>query len=266
MFRTVLIFLIVLLFAGVEDSFAGRKEIYNPIIDVPNYQISTSKKIVKEAIQHQFSDSEIEEETEDSLKFKFVIRVHTANIIVHFTETSIEFEFLSSVNLDYKIKKDKQFIHKNYNVWMRGLEEEINTELSKSGSYIDQLPADSYELSSKQGAKGFEPTPTVMEGETEIYVIRKKAMTGAARKISVHVNDRLSAILKSGSYCMVKAKAGPLVVDILQDNEPFAYLSVNGHPGESVYLWIDYVRGTLTEVSQSLGLQYVNKYKKIPTR
>jgi len=266
MLRVLLAFQIfsVFLFAGCEDLFAGRKEIYNPVIEVSNLRVSTSKAVVKKAVLRQFTNSVIREEQENSFRFLFTIRSHSADILVHFTENSIEFEFLSCENLDYKVKNGKQLIHKNYNVWMRDLEAEISLELSFAREDIESSTANSDAVTSGLAGKRDGHDPGVMEGDTQIYVFRQKAMLGAMMTVSVGVNDRLVAQLKSSSYCMFKEKAGPITVNILQANMPIASVAVDQRPGELVFLSLDYKRGTLTEITRSSGLDLLKKYKEMP--
>jgi len=255
MLRTIFVIVAsnLFLFAACEEAFAGREEIYNPLIEIPNLQISTSKAAVKKSIQSQFPISEIKEETENSFRFLFTIRSHSADIVVHFTETAIEFEFTSCENLDYKVKKGKQLIHENYNVWMRDLEAKIIQETYNSDA-----------TGSGQAAKATGPDPGVMEGDTQIHVFRQKSMVGAIMTVSVGVNDRLVAQLKSSSYCVVTEKSGSITVDILQASSPIASVNVDNRPGKAVYLNYDYKRGTFTEIPRSRGLELLKKYKKMP--
>ena len=266
MLRALLVFQIfsVFLFASCEDAFAGREEIYNPVIEVSNLQVSKSKAAVKKAILSQFTNSAIREDQENSFRFLFTIRAHSADIMVHFTKTSIEFEFSSCKNLDYKVKKGKQLIHKNYNVWMRNLEADINLELSHPTGDVDQLAAIPDELGSEQVANRDGSAAGVMEGDTQIYVFRTKSLVGGIMTVSVGVNDRLVAQLKSSSYCMFKEKAGPITVNILQADMPSASIAVDQRPGELVFLSFDYRRGTLIEIDRSRGLDLLNKYEEMP--
>ena len=266
MLRALLVFQIssVFLFASCEDAFAGREEIYDPVIEVSNLQVSKSKAAVKEAILRQFTNSAIREEQENSFRFLFTIRAHSADIMVHFTETSIEFEFLSCKNLDYKVKNGKQLIHKNYNVWMRDLEADINLGLSYPIGDVDQLAANPDELGSEQVANRDGSAAGVMEGDTQIYVFRTKSMMGAIRSVSVGVNDRLVAKLESSSYCMFKEKAGPITVNISQLKGIGSSIAVDQRPGELVFLSYDYKRGTFNEIDRSRGLDLMKKYKEVP--
>lgn len=266
MLRAISVFLIFSLFSfvGSEDAFAGRKEIYNPVIDVPNLPISATKALVKKSIERQFTYSEIKEEDDNSFRFQFNIRSHYADLMVRFTETSIEFEFLSCVNLDYKIKKGKPYIHKNYNIWMQDLETDINLELPYADEYIDQSTAHTGESESEQVAGGSDSPLPVVEGDTEIYVFRQKSMVGAVMKVSVGVNDRLVAQLKSSTYCTFKEKAGYVTVKLLQASMPIASINLDNRPGETVYLNYDYKRGTVTEIPRSQAHSLLSKYKKMP--
>ena len=264
MLRTILVLLCVFLFTVCDDALAGREEIYNPVIDVPNLPVSSSKIAVRKAVTRQFTTSEVRDETENSFRFLFTIRSHSAEILVHFSETSIEFQFSSCENLDYKVKNGQQLIHKNYNVWMQNLETEINLELSFAGQYGDQLVTNPQMSGSGHAAKADGAAAGVMEDESQIYVFRQKSMVGAIMTVSVGVNDRLVAQLKSSSYCVFKEKAGPMTVNILQASMPVASVAVDRRLGERVFLSYDYKKGTLTEIARSRGLELLKKYKEMP--
>jgi len=265
MLRTAFVFLVfnLFLFAACDEAFAGREVIYDPVIIVPNLQISTSKAAVKKSIRRQFPISEIQQETDNSFRFLFTIRSHSADIAVHFTETSIQFEFLSCENLDYKVKNGRRLIHENYNLWMRDLAAELELELE----FSDDTGSDdtgSDDIGSEQVAKVDRPDPGVMEGDTQIYVFRQKSMVGAIMTVSVGINERLVAQLKSSTYCMVTEKAGLITVNLLQAGRSIAFVNVDNRPGKSVYLNFDYKRGTLTQIARSRGLELLKKYKKMP--
>ncbi len=266
MLRTLLVFQILslMLLASSDDLYAGRKEIYNPVIDVSNVPIAESKIAVKRAINSRFNNSQIKNEQENSFQFIFAIRSHSADIEVHFTPTSIEFEFLSCVNLDCKIKGDKQLIHKNYNVWIRNLEADIILELSNPGVLESQVAANPGGSDSGNAVKIGIRDPDVLEGDTRIYVFRQKSMVGAIMTVSVGVDDKLIAQLKSSTYCEFTERAGSITVAILQANMLVDFFAVDQRPGESVFLSLDYKRATLTEIPRSRGLELLKSYKEMP--
>ncbi len=251
----------VILFASGGVVFAGRQEVFNPVIDVSDLPIPRCKAAVKRAIQGRFPISEIREEQEDSFIFSFTIRKHSAKNRVRFSNTSIEFKFISCENLDFKVKDGKQLIHKNYNVWIERLEEDIKTELLKPEGYVETSAANSGELISAQPAG---PDPGVMESDTHIHVFRQKSMVGAMMTVSAGINDQLIAQLKSSTYCTFKGKAGPITVNILQANTVIAAKAVDDRPGREVFLNYNYKQGSLTEISRERGLELLEKYKEVP--
>lgn len=259
--QVTLILIYLFLLIGGEDALAGRKEIYNPVLNIPDTPVATSKAVVKKAINDQFPVSEFKQETDDAFGFRFTIRSHSADLMVRFTEDSIAFEFMSAVNLDYKEKKGKRYIHGNYNAWMQTLESTIARELPNAEVYLAEQPEQEEQVAVK--SEVIEPPPKVIEGDTEVVVIRRKSMVGAMMSMSVGVNDRLVARLKSSTYCVYKEKAGFVTVYLLQANTPIASVNLDNRPGETVYLLYDYKRGKVSEIPQTEATRYLDAYKKV---
>lgn len=56
------------------------------------------------------------------------LRAHVARVAIVFDETSVRMRYVSSDNLDYREKKGKRYIHKNYLSWVGN----VLTDLSKN--------------------------------------------------------------------------------------------------------------------------------------
>lgn len=53
------------------------------------------------------------------------IRTHVARVAIHYSESQVSLTYLSSDNLDYKEKKGKRMIHKNYLSWVNNIMQDI---------------------------------------------------------------------------------------------------------------------------------------------
>jgi len=65
------------------------------------------------------------------------IRKHRATLNIKYTTKQIDFNYVSSINLKYKQKRNKQYIHANYMVWTKQLASQVreNIELGNKFSY-----------------------------------------------------------------------------------------------------------------------------------
>lgn len=81
-------------------------------------------------------ESVINNETK-AIDASLAIRKHTATINLKYSTKQVEFKYISSINLKYKKRKNKQSIHANYMVWTRQLASQIkeNLDLGKEFSY-----------------------------------------------------------------------------------------------------------------------------------
>jgi len=147
---------------------------------------------------------------------------------------------------------------------MRDLETGVFQQLENPSSGTDPSTGTPGIENQRQMARKFGAAAGVKEDETQIYVFRQKSMVGAMLTMSVGVNDRLVAQLKSSTYCTFTEKAGYVTVYLLQANVPIASVILDNRPGEIVYLNYDYKRGKVTEIPRSQGLALVDRYQKRP--
>ena len=108
----------------------------------------------------------------------------------------------------------------------------------------------------------YKPEVIPGEGETLVYVFRQSTMLGAAMTISVGYNDKLVGTLASGTYCMFKANAGILTVNLLQGNIPLKYYRLDNRPRETVNLYFEYSSGKFFEVPIDQAIAMITKFKK----
>ena len=124
------IFLIVLFCSLTACGALAWENIYNAKdIAIPQTNLEMKKienAIVAAGAKHGWIMKKVDE---GKMKGIFKIRNHTAAIYVTYNKKNFNIEYAGSINLHYD-PKDKR-IHKNYNVWVKRLENEIKLLLSK---------------------------------------------------------------------------------------------------------------------------------------
>jgi hypothetical protein len=95
--------------------------------------------------------------------------------------------------------------------------------------------------------------------ETLIYVIRGSAPTGGWRLVDVGVNQKVKAQLGDSTHTFFKVKSGINTIGLIQSGRAFTYLALDNRPGETVFLYLDYEVGTLTEARDQLGKTMVQE-------
>jgi hypothetical protein len=100
----------------------------------------------------------------------------------------------------------------------------------------------------------------VASDETLIYVIRQKTMLGAGMWLYVGLDDKIVADLSQGTYACLKVKDGIHTVCVEQNN-PLNWVRVDRRPGQIVFLYFQYDRGSLSEVDAELGKTLVMQTK-----
>jgi hypothetical protein len=65
------------------------------------------------------------------------IRTHMAKLGVKYDRQSIQLGYLDSTNLDYEVKKDNRYIHRNYPKWVNNLVNDITVQLALAQSQAE---------------------------------------------------------------------------------------------------------------------------------
>ena len=65
------------------------------------------------------------------------IRTHMAKLGVKYDPQSIQLSYLDSTNLDYEVKKDNRYIHRNYPKWVNNLVNDITVQLALAQSQAE---------------------------------------------------------------------------------------------------------------------------------
>ncbi|MCR6652410.1 MAG: hypothetical protein NVV73_13395 [Cellvibrionaceae bacterium] len=71
----------------------------------------------------------IEKEENGSIKATLYLRSHVARVAADYTKDQVNLTYISSENLNYKERKDKRLIHKNYLTWIQNVRNDLNKNL-----------------------------------------------------------------------------------------------------------------------------------------
>lgn len=131
--------IVVLLFMGLVLCAACRKgaPVYNADVSIPaavNHAAGLSQDQVRKAILLACSERgwTAREVAPGQLEAKLVVRgKHTVYADIPYSASSYAIKYKSSINMEYKGKKDGSYvIHPNYNKWVHLLEQNINNNLA----------------------------------------------------------------------------------------------------------------------------------------
>lgn len=61
------------------------------------------------------------------------IRSHVARVAIHYDTQQVRIQYVSSDNLDYKERRGKRYIHRNYFNWIHNIQMDIQRELFTIG-------------------------------------------------------------------------------------------------------------------------------------
>lgn len=122
--------LFVILFGlGLSTLALAAAELFDPPpVAVP---AGISEKELVKQIKKAFVGRNwtIEQEEAGSIKGTLYLRTHVARVAADYTEDQVTFTYLSSENLDYKERKGKRLIHKNYLAWIQYVRNDLNRNL-----------------------------------------------------------------------------------------------------------------------------------------
>ena len=76
-------------------------------------------------------------------------------------------------------------------------------------------------------------------------MIRQDTVLGAAQGLWVACNDRYIADLSAGSYTYFKTKADINTINLRQMQIPIFFKNVDFRPGETVFLFLEYAKGSM---------------------
>lgn len=122
--------LLVILFGlGMSTLALAAAELVDPAPVVVPSGIS-EKELVKQ-IKKAFVGRNwtIEKEENGSIKATLYLRSHVARVAADYTKDQVNLTYISSENLNYKERKDKRLIHKNYLTWIQNVRNDLNKNL-----------------------------------------------------------------------------------------------------------------------------------------
>jgi len=115
--------LLALLFVG-----CGINKVYN--VETKNFSTKPQNQTVYNAIiqSGKFLGWSMKQTNENTIIGKLVIRDHVAKVSISFDKDSYSIKLLEAENLNYDSSKNT--IHKNYNGWVKNLENQIDAKLT----------------------------------------------------------------------------------------------------------------------------------------
>lgn len=122
-------FLILLCSLGLSPLVLAAAELIDPPPVVVPEGVS-EKELVKQ-IKKAFVGRNwtIEKEEKGSIKATLYLRSHIARVAADYSADEVTLTYLSSENLNFKEKKGKRFIHKNYLTWIQNVRNDLNKNL-----------------------------------------------------------------------------------------------------------------------------------------
>lgn len=118
--------LVLMLFAAAVPALAARTQpAYEPEIYVDgNHSTKEIAKVIKKALVAR--TWAVKGEEKGVIHSQIWVRSHSAKIKITYDKKKIKIHFVSSDNLKESRKGDTVFIHRNYNRWIKNLENDIN--------------------------------------------------------------------------------------------------------------------------------------------
>jgi hypothetical protein len=111
-----------------QSSFAA-KEIIDPqpvLVPANMKSVDVVKNIKRALVGRGWT---VEQELEGKIDAVLYLRTHVARVSLNYSDKEIGLTYVSSENLDYKEKKGKRYIHKNYISWVNNVMMDINKNL-----------------------------------------------------------------------------------------------------------------------------------------
>lgn len=98
-----------------------------PVAVPTNIKVEDVTKNIKRALVGR--GWTIDGESEGKIDAVLYLRSHVARVSISYTKEKVGLTYVSSENLDYKEKKGKRYIHKNYLTWANNVMLDINKNL-----------------------------------------------------------------------------------------------------------------------------------------
>lgn len=121
--KTFILTFVILVITG-----CGINKVYN--VETKTFLEKPKDKSVYNAILEsgKFLGWNMKQTSSDTIVAKIVLRNHIAKVKINFNENSYSIKLLEAQNLNYN--KAENSIHKNYNGWIKNLENQINAKLT----------------------------------------------------------------------------------------------------------------------------------------
>lgn len=122
------VLVVVMSFLVPQAAMAARELVDPPAVMVPDsVKAPEVEKIIKTSLVNR--GWRIEKESAGKIDATLYLRSHVARVSVNYSDKDVQLVYVSSENLDYKEKKGKRYIHKNYLSWVNNVMTDINKNL-----------------------------------------------------------------------------------------------------------------------------------------
>ncbi|KAA3611763.1 MAG: hypothetical protein DWQ01_06680 [Planctomycetota bacterium] len=105
-----------------------------PLLDPEPFPTQLNEEVTREAVIRGMAVRGwvVEEENPGRVLARLNLRSHVVKVLIRYDEEQVSLEYSDSANMDYQNSDDGEFIHKNYNSWVRNLAGDIQAQLSVS--------------------------------------------------------------------------------------------------------------------------------------
>jgi len=122
--------MMLLMFCALAvPAIAGRTQpVYEPEILVDgNHSTDKIAQVIKKALVNR--SWAVKGDEKGVISAQIWVRSHSAKIKIHYNKKKITIKYVASDKLLEKHKGDTVFIHRNYNRWIKNLENDISREM-----------------------------------------------------------------------------------------------------------------------------------------
>lgn len=122
------VLIVIMSFLVPQAAMAARELVDPPAVTIPEaVKAAEAAKIIKTSLVTR--GWTVEKESAGKIDAVLYLRSHVARVSLNYSDKDVKLVYVSSENLDYKEKKGKRYIHKNYLSWVNNVMQDINKNL-----------------------------------------------------------------------------------------------------------------------------------------
>lgn len=122
------VLIVIMSFLVPQAAMAARELVDPPAVTIPEaVEAAEAAKIIKTSLVTR--GWTVEKESAGKIDAVLYLRSHVARVSLNYSDKDVKLVYVSSENLDYKEKKGKRYIHKNYLSWVNNVMQDINKNL-----------------------------------------------------------------------------------------------------------------------------------------